>query len=265
MLRGGHGRNSVELTDHDLRKLWELDRLLDCAYGAPVEHLNNKTDPLDESVYIILSFQTDIARTKTVWKELRSTFSTWEDLEEAPIRNVARVLRAGGLHEQKARSIKRLLSTVKQCAGRLSLDSLHEMDDCEAERFLTRLPGLSWKGARCVLLYSLDRAVFPVDGNTFRILKRVGILPPDSVYRRRGLHDGLQLAVAAARRKPFHVNLVVHGQRTCLPVQPRCDDCTARSICVMGSHMDSSSAGETVGGHDVRLRSLVRKVTRGDS
>lgn len=225
------GVGCVQLTKHALHKLRQLDRILDAEYGAPVADLDNKSDPLDEAVYIILSFQTNIARTRKVWRALRSAFPTWWDLDKATVRNVSRVLRAGGLHRQKSKTIKRLLSAVKQRAGGMSLDSLRELDDCEAERFLTRLPGLSWKGARCVLLYSLNRAAFPVDGNTFRIFQRVGILPANSGYRRRGLHDGLQLAVAPPRRKPFHVNLVVHGQRICLPRRPLCDECAARLIC----------------------------------
>ena len=74
------------------------------------------------------------------------------------------------------------------------------------------------------------RDVFPVDGHSFRIFKRTGVLGDRSVYRRRGLHDGLQDAVDGSRRKPFHINLAVHGQRTCLPRRPRCSSCAARSI-----------------------------------
>ena len=187
----------LQLTEHALPRLRNLDRILDRAYGARVADLDNKHDPLDEAVYIILSFQTDIARTRRVWRELGSVFRTWEDLDKSPVPSLARVLRGGGLHEQKARTIKRLLRAIKERAGHLCLDLLREMDDWEAKRFLRRLPGLSWKGARCVLLYSLDRAVFPVDGNTFRILQRVGVLLPNSVYRRRRLHDALQFAWGA--------------------------------------------------------------------
>lgn len=221
----------------------ELDRLLDRAYGAPAAALDNKPDALDEAVYIILSFQTDLARTKKVWADLRSAFPSWEAVAQAPVRRLARVLRAGGLHEQRSKTVKRLLAAVKQRAGTLSLDLLREVEDQDAERFLTRLPGLSWKGARCVLLYSLNRPAFPVDGNTFRILKRVGILPKSAVYRRRGVHDALQLAVSPARRKPFHINLVVHGQRTCLPLRPRCDECAAKSICAMRGVVAANAPG----------------------
>lgn len=124
---------------------------------------------------------------------------------------------------------------MKKEAGSYSLDVLRGMADDEAERLLTRLPGLSWKAARCVLLYNLSREVFPVDSNTFWILQRTGVLGRGAVYRRRGLHDGLQNAIEASRGKAFHINLVVHGQRTCRPRRPRCATCTARSICSMYS------------------------------
>lgn len=215
------------------QRLRELDRVLDRAYGAPESLLGNQSDPLDEALYIILSFQTDLARFKETWSELRSAFPRWEDLVAAPLSAVENVLRAGGLHRQKARIIKRLLRAARGQMGELSLEALRGMPDSNAERLLTRLPGLSWKGARCVLLYSLHRQVLPVDGNTFRILKRAGVLAQSAVYRRRSLHDGIQEAVDPARRRCFHINLVIHGQRVCLPRAPNCPGCQARAVCAM--------------------------------
>lgn len=214
-------------------RLAELDHLLEKAYGTPEAALGNKDDPLDEAVYIILSFQTDIARFGATWSRLRSTYPTWEALERAPTRQVAGVLREGGLHRQKARTLKRLLAEVRRIAGEQSLRMLEDKKDEEAERVLTRLPGLSWKGSRCVLLYSLRRNVFPVDGNTFRVLKRTGVLRSTAIYRRRSLYDALQAAVPPSRRRALHVNLVVHGQRTCLPLIPQCSRCPVRSVCAM--------------------------------
>ena len=134
-----------------------LDRLLEEVHRASEILLGNQSDPLDEAVYIILSFQTDLARFKKTWRELRSAFARWDDVECTPEERIADVLRAGGLHRQKAKAIKRLLRAVRQEMGELSLDSLRELSDVDAERLLARLPGLSWKGARCVLLYSLNR------------------------------------------------------------------------------------------------------------
>lgn len=210
-----------------------LDGLLEAAYCSPEHMLGNQRDPLDEAIYIILSFQTDLARFGSTWSRLKSSYPTWDLLEHVPVSILAHVLHEGGLQRQKARTIKQLLRAVRVVTGALSLDLLRGMETAAAEQVLLRLPGFSWKSARCVLLYSLDRDVFPVDSNTFRILKRAGILHSKAVYRRKPLHDALQNAVPDRRRRALHVNLVVHGQRTCLPRVPRCDECAVRSACSM--------------------------------
>jgi endonuclease III len=214
-----------------LKRLAQIDALLEAAYRTPEAELGNKSDPLDEAIYIILSFQTDLARFSSTWSRLRAGYPSWDVLERAATKDVARILRDGGLHRQKTRTIRRLLAEVRRIAGGLSLDLLRGMNDEDAEKLLTRLPGLSWKGARCVLLYSLGRDLLPIDSNTFRILKRTGVLSRRAVYRRRTLHDAIQDAVPAHRRRALHVNLVVHGQRTCLPRDPRCASCPLAADC----------------------------------
>lgn len=249
---------------HGRERLHELGRLLHLAHREPEELLGNQLDPLDEAIYIILSFQTDLPRFKETWQKLRSAFPRWSDVEAAPHSEVSAVLQPGGLHHQKARAIKRLLAAVRRRFGDLSLDALHDMADMKAERNLTRLPGLSWKGARCVLLYSLGRKVFPVDGNTFRVLRRAGVIPISAVYRRLSLHDAIQAAIDPDLRRQYHVNLVVHGHEVCLPGRPLCDACCAASICprrgLPSKSLDkmASRASVSAPSRSVRLEPLVR-------
>ena len=216
---------------HGRERLDGLERLLHKAYRAPEHLLGNQADPLDEAIYIILSFQTDLHRFRETWQKLRAAFPRWSDVEAASRNEISVVLRSGGLHHQKARAIKRLLAAVRHSFGDRSLNALYGMSDTEAERILTRLPGLTWKGARCVLLYSLGRSVFPVDGNAFRVLRRTGVIPVSAVYRRRSLHDAVQGAIDPDLRRRYHVNLVVHGQNICLPQGPHCKVCCATSVC----------------------------------
>ena len=234
--------------------LRDLDSLLDYEYGAPEADLGNKEDPLAEAIYIILSFQTDIARFKQVWRDLKIQYPTWSDVAEAPEDALADTLRVGGLHKQKSSTIKNLLEIVKRDSGSYSLEFLRKFDDEAAEEYLLKLPGLSWKGARCVLLYGLKRKSFPIDVNTFRILKRVGVIGPKAVYRRKGLHDKLQRVVKPDRRKSFHINLVIHGQRICVAGRPKCNMCVAREICKMQSvtGMSDQDAGRAKSDNDSR-------------
>lgn len=212
-------------------RMRKLDERLEQAYHAPATVLGNKNDPLEEAIYIILSFQTNLNRFSAVWRRLRAVYPSWNEVDRAPTAKLASTLRAGGLHRQKARTIKRLLVAVRRQFGALSLDALRLLPPKDAESMLVRLPGLSWKGARCVLLYSLEISVFPIDVNAFRILKRTGVIPLSAVYRRKSLHDKIQEAVPLERRRDFHVNLVVHGQNTCHPRRPRCSSCAMQPEC----------------------------------
>jgi endonuclease-3 len=214
-----------------LTRLARIDRRLEAAYHSPESELGNQTDPLDECVYIVLSFQTDVARLKASWASLRHTFPSWHAVRRAPVSAIAKAIQESGLQTQKAQRIKALLRAVEREVGTLALDSICSMTEHAAEKFLLNLPGLSWKGARCVQLYSLGHERFPVDGNTFRIMQRAGVLPTTSVYRRKSVHDDLERAVSAARRRALHVNLVVHGQKTCTPLAPNCSACPINDLC----------------------------------
>jgi endonuclease III len=246
-----------------VERLVRIDHVLAESYGTPERDLDNKDDPLDEAIYIILSLQTDLTRLRGTWSRLRRYYPTWAALLRTPTSSVAATLREGGLHWQKARTIRRLLAEVQHLAGSLSLDLLRSMDDECAERLLTHLPGLSWKAARCVLLYSLGRDMFPVDSNTFRILKRAGVLRASAVYRRRRLHDELQNAVVPVRRRAFHVNLVIHGQRVCLPRIPNCSGCPILPMCPRVG-MEAGSPAPTSRPESVNAREKCRRPDNGE-
>lgn len=248
-------KREAKFSPGGLSRLRDVDMRLHAKYGAPERELGNQCDPLDEAVYIILSYQTDLARCKETWERLRSKYREWSLVDQAPLEEIAETIRLGGLQRQKAKRIRDLLRAVYRDFGGFSLDGLRTMSVIDAERTLTRMPGLSLKGARCVLLYSLEAQTFPIDSNTFRILIRTGILPKSTVYRRRAVHDLVQESVPRDRRRLFHVNLVLHGQRSCLPREPKCDRCPVVPRCPRIGLAGSGRQGD-------RLTSKARIVRR---
>jgi endonuclease III len=233
---------TTALAERELKLAWQgaagrkrvrrLAALLAKTYGTP--DLGNLIDPLDEAVYILLTLQTPISRAREVWLALRARFTTWDQVLSAPQEALADVLRPSGFHCQRAKILHDLLRAVRATFGELSLARCGAMITEEAERQLRGLPGLDRKTARCILLYSFDRAVFPVDSNTYRFSQRYGILRSDTRFRRASVHDALQALVPPAERRALHVNLVVHGQRTCLPRAPLCSTCAVRRSCETG-------------------------------
>lgn len=227
----GLATSMTHLGRRDLLRLRKIDSALKKAHGtAP---LGNKPDPLDEWMFIQLTVRTRNRFSSGVydrlWKEVRGD---WGNLLETPRRRIKSLLRPAGMSAVKTDRFRNAMQIILDRFGRVTLAPLKRMDDAEAERFLRTIPGTGPKVARCVLMYSLGRKVFPVDTNCRRVLRRLGFLPgyiPD-----KASHDYLQARVPPSIRYTLHVNLVHHGQRFCRPGDPLCEQCPIRLFCPTG-------------------------------
>lgn len=200
------------------------------AYGEP--DLGNMADPLDELIYIILSASTSHQNFTATWATLRASFPTWGAAAKAGPTAIERAIRRGGLGCVKARQIAAILERTRSAAGgEPSLDFLRGLGDDEAERFLCALPGVGVKTARCVLMYSLGRLVFPVDAHVFRVMTRLGEAPPGAHPDRRSTQDYLQSIVPPRQRYSLHVNMVAHGRAICRARRPDCPACPLNRLC----------------------------------
>lgn len=208
-----------------------IDELLRRAYRTA--DLGNKSDPLDELIYIQLSIRTREGAYQHIYSALRDLVGgDWSRLLELPEEEMLRTLHAGGMAAVKLHRLREQVRAITETFGGATLEPLQKMDDAAAERFLISLGGVGRKVARCVLLYSMGRAVFPVDSHCRRVLARLGFLPEG--IDRKAADDFLQALVPAAIRFTLHVNLVHHGRARCTPVEPRCEDCVLLSYCPTG-------------------------------
>lgn len=196
-------------------------------YGSP-RH-GNKDDPLDELVFIILSQMTTHHSFGRVYDRLKLLFPDWSDVRGLPVEQLAEVIKDAGLSNQKAPRIKAILERVFADFGKVSLAHLGRLSDAEAEQYLTSLPGVGTKTAKCVLMYSLDRAVLPVDTHVWRLSKRLGLVQGELSYST--VHEALENVVLPEDRYSFHVNAISHGRAVCLAKKPRCVGCPLMSIC----------------------------------
>jgi endonuclease III len=195
--------------------------------------LGNKSNPLDELVYIQLSIRTREGAYQETYRALRRLVrGSWQRLASLPTTDVQSALTAGGMARMKHRRLLTTFELLSARFGRVTLSPLRRMSDSDAEGVLRSLPGVGPKVARCVLLYSLGRNVFPVDSHCYRVLGRLGLVPPGLGHR--GSHDLLNALVPPRLRGRLHVNLVHHGRSVCLPTNPRCHGCVLRDICPMG-------------------------------
>jgi len=233
-VRGGASVPEVRgLLDEGVSHLREVARILAAVHRTP--DLGNKQDPVDELIYIILSRKTRESAYQSTFEELKRAFPGWDDLLDAPVSRVRRLVRSGGLEEKKTTSIRGALTALKDEFGACTLDPARSWSDERLEAFLCSLPEIQRKSAFCIMMYAFGRTVFPVDAHVGRILARVG------PYRELGLdldgldHRRLQAVLADLvppnLRHGLHVNLIAHGREVCRARSPRCGECVIRGFC----------------------------------
>jgi endonuclease III len=211
--------------------VWNVAAALKACY-QDFNHYNLK-NPLDELLFIICSTKTGEASYRSTFRSLKQTSPTHLEIAEAPAAYIARPIVSGGLSNQKAKAIRELLDVIVAKFGKPTLNPLRRMSDQEAEDFLLSLPGVGKKVARCVLMYSLDRQVFPVDTHCWRITRRLGWVRPtqkDKHCAPRDM-DRLQSKIPPALRYSLHVNMISLGREICTPSSPHCDECPISALC----------------------------------
>lgn len=203
-------------------------------YGDFDHH--NRRNPLEELLFILCSVQTQESNYRRTFGALRARFPSFAHLAKARIREIEQPLLSGGLYRNKARAIHRLCRAIAATFGDLTLAPLRQMSDEECENFLTSLPGVGLKVARCVMLYSLDRDVFPVDTHCWRICQRLGWVRATSRSGECKARDmeRLQEKIPPSLRFSLHVNLISLGREVCLDSKPRCGECPVSSHCARG-------------------------------
>lgn len=189
--------------------------------------------PLDELVATVLSQHTSDRNSERAFAALRARFPAWEDVLRAPAAAVADAIRMGGIADQKAVRIQRILALVREREGRLDLARLERLPDVEVEAYLTSLPGVGPKTAACVLVFSLGRAAIPVDTHVQRVTTRLGWIPPGADAGRA--HGLLAALVPPDIRYDLHLALVAHGRGPCQARRPRCERCPLLDRCAHGS------------------------------
>jgi endonuclease III len=209
------------------QKIRELERVLRNEYGRPRHH--NPRDPLDDLIFVVLSRMTQEIKYLRTYHLLRAELPSWGEVRDAPVNALEDLIHDAGLARTKSRHIKAILETIQAREGRLDLSRLSARPDSEVEDYLTSLPGVSRKTARCVMLYALGRDTCPVDAHVWRIAQRLGLAPMGSWTDKRAAQ--LEDEIPKPLRASLHVTLLAHGRAVCRARRPLCMVCSLRTLC----------------------------------
>jgi len=226
VLRRTQRRGKKSKGDTDPTNLHRIVARLRTVYGNP-RH-GNPRNPLDDLIYIILSTRTRDSSFVSTFRAVKRAFPTWNRLFPKDRRKLERMLIPGGLGRLKARQVVAILAELRRRFGSATLAPLKRMSNREAEAFLTALPGVGPKIAKCVLMYTLNRRVLPVDVHVHRVATRLGF---KTKKRPDTSQELIESAVSPELRYSFHVNAISLGRSVCLARNPKCDVCPISGWC----------------------------------
>lgn len=205
----------------------KINRLLVRYFGIPFR-AKKLPNPIDALIATILSQNTNDKNSYQAYRNLKKKYKSWEELSDASRKEIESVISVAGLGQQKSASIKSFLSTLKKKNGKLNLQYIKKMNDEEILIELTSIKGIGVKTASCVLLFSLDRNICPVDTHVHRTLNRIRLVrtkTPDKTFEQ--IKDHLPDGIA----HQFHTNLIKLGREICKSAKPFCSVCPMLKVC----------------------------------
>ena len=232
----------------DLKVKWKDDRhrmteILN-RLGAEFEPWGRYTDdPFLLLVGTVLSQNTNWRNTRTAYNRLTAKFRTPEQLANANLLEIQKLIRPAGLYREKSKRLKEISRAVLEKYGGDLRKVLRKPAD-GARKELLSLSGVGYKTADVVLAFGAGRDVLPVDTHVFRISKRLGFASPKDDHEQ--VRAKLEKVAPAGGRSQAHMLLIQLGRRYCRARNPLHEECPINDFCPIGirytTQMPSSHA-----------------------
>lgn len=209
------------------KKIDKINKLLINYFGIPPKS-KKLPDPLDAIIGTILSQNTNDNNSYKAYRKLKDSFNNWDELALLKPAQIEKYIKVAGLGKQKSKAIYGLLQSLKKKQKRISLNYIKHYTDERILEELTVYNGVGVKTASCVLLFSLDRNICPVDTHVHRTLNRIGLVKTNSPEKTfyaiiNNIPDGIAHS--------FHTNLIRLGREFCKPAKPNCISCPLIENC----------------------------------
>jgi len=208
-------------------KINKINKVLIQFFGIPKKNKKNP-DPVDMLIGTILSQNTNDKNSYRAYQNLRLKYKTWDEVAKLTPSSIERIIKVAGLGKQKSKAINNVLKGLKKRNGKINLNFLTKQDDNSVIDELTKFDGVGVKTASCVLLFSMNRDVCPVDTHVHRTMNRIGLVntkTPDKTF------NEIFGQIPAGAAHSFHTNLIRLGREICKSNKPKCVICPLVKYC----------------------------------
>lgn len=178
------------------------------------------SDPLQLLIATRLSAQCTDARVNLVTPELFGKYKSLDDLANAEVEDVERIIRSCGFYHDKARDIVGIAKKIKS-------DFNGEVPSTIED--LTSLPGVGRKTANLIMgdVFHAPSSVV-TDTHLIRISNRIGLVETKDPKK---VEFELRKLLPPDESNDFCHRTVLHGRAVCTARKAHCDICTLKDFC----------------------------------
>lgn len=209
------------------KKIKKINDLLIEHFGVPPKS-KKSPEPLNTIIGTILSQNTNDNNSYKAYRNLRENFKSWDELSDLKPVQIEKYIKIAGLGKQKSKAIYQLLNSLKKNHKKVSLNYIKKHSNEDILNELTSFNGVGVKTASCVLLFSLNRNICPVDTHVHRTLNRIGLVKTNNPEK---TFYALLNKLPEGTAHSFHTNLIRLGREICKAQKPICSICPLVEIC----------------------------------
>jgi len=194
-----------------------IEEYLDEIIPNPKCELNYNKD-YELLIATMLSAQTTDKKVNQVTDILFKKYKTLEELSNADIEDVKKIIKPIGTYNIKAKNTIAIAQILKELN--------HVPNNRE---YLEKLPGVGRKTTNVVLSNIYNVPCIAVDTHVERVSKRLGLAPKKADVRK--VEEMLTKKIKKEKLCRMHHQLVLFGRYYCKSQKPQCDSCKLKDIC----------------------------------
>ncbi len=198
----------------------EIKNIIDGLDGIYDLRFFEDKDPYRVLIRTILSQRTRDENTDKATANLFSVYKDINEVADAPIEEIEKLVRPAGFYRVKAGRIKEVSNILIDQFGGKVPDNMKE---------LLSLPGVGRKTANCVLVYAFEEPAIPVDTHVHRISNLLGLV--DNTKNPEDTEEELIKIIPKEDWLVLNDYMVQFGQTICKPNNMQCEVCPIAEYC----------------------------------
>ena len=176
-------------------------------------------NPLHLLIATQLAAQCTDARVNLVTPDLFKKYPSENELAEAEIEDVEKLIHSCGFYRAKAKDLVGMAEMVKTKYNGVLPDTIEE---------LTLLPGVGRKTANLIVGDVYKKPAVVADTHVIRITNLLGLVNSKDP---KTVELELKKILPPEESNDFCHRIVLHGRKICIARRPKCDECILSGIC----------------------------------